>query len=230
MRITGIIPARYASSRFPGKPLTLIDGRPMIQHVYEQCKKSSYLNDVIIATDDDRIADAVDQFGGKYMMTSTDHLSGTDRCAEVCTKIETDAVINIQGDEPRIHPEQIDQIAQLLLNQAPICTLARMINSEAAQDYNIVKLVKTIQNKALYFSRHSIPFYSTDPYLQHIGIYGYQKEILLKISELAPTSLELSEKLEQLRWLENGFDIFIDITEHENISIDIPEDLHKLIS
>ncbi|HUH73705.1 MAG TPA: 3-deoxy-manno-octulosonate cytidylyltransferase [Chitinophagales bacterium] len=230
MKITGIIPARYASSRFPGKPLTLIDGRPMIQHVYEQCLQSKYLSDVIIATDDERIAEAIRQFGGEYMMTSSSHPSGTDRCAEVCSRIETDAVINIQGDEPRIHPEQIDQVARLLLNRSPICTLARRINSEAAQDSNIVKLVKTLQGKALYFSRYAIPFHSTNEYLQHIGIYGYQKDILLEIAQLEPTFLELSEKLEQLRWLENGYDIFVDITTHENISIDRPEDLHKLIS
>ena len=230
MKITGIIPARYASSRFPGKPLTLIDGLPMIQHVYEQCKKSSYLNDVIIATDDERIAEAVDQFHGKYIMTSSSHLSGTDRCAEVCSLIETDAVINIQGDEPRIHPAQIDQVAKLLLNQAPICTLAREIDPNNAQNLNIVKLVRSIQGKALYFSRFPIPLNSTEKYLQHIGIYGYQKDILVKISQLPASSLELSEKLEQLRWLENDFDIFVDITEHENISIDCPEDLNKLIS
>ena len=230
MKITGIIPARYASSRFPGKPLTLIDGLPMIQHVYEQCKKSSYLNDVIIATDDERIAEAVDQFHGKYIMTSSSHLSGTDRCAEVCSLIETDAVINIQGDEPRIHPAQIDQVAKLLLNQAPICTLAREIDTINAQNQNIVKLVQSIQGKALYFSRFPIPLNSTEKYLQHIGIYGYQKDILVKISQLPASSLELSEKLEQLRWLENDFDIFVDITEHENISIDCPEDLNKLIS
>lgn len=230
MRITGIIPARYASSRFPGKPLTLIEGRPMIQHVYEQCKKSSYLSDVIIATDDERIATVVEQFGGKYMMTSSEHLSGTDRCAEVCSKIETDAIINIQGDEPRIHPEQIDQVAKLLVNQAPICSLARKIDSTQAQDFNIVKLVMNKIGKAIYFSRFPIPFNSTKKYLQHVGIYGYQKEILLKISKLPASSLELSEKLEQLRWLEHGFDIFIDITEHKNISIDQPEDLLKLIS
>jgi len=142
MKITGIIPARYASSRFPGKPLTLIDGRPMIQHVYEQCKKSEYLNDVIIATDDERIAEAIEKFHGKYMMTSPCHPTGTDRCAEVCSKIETDAVINIQGDEPKIHPAQIDQVAKMLMNEAPICTLARKISQEKAQDSNIVKLVK----------------------------------------------------------------------------------------
>lgn len=230
MKITGIIPARYASSRFPGKPLTLIDGRPMIQHVYEQCQKSKYLSDVIIATDDDRIAAAIEKFQGKYIMTSTSHPSGTDRCAEVCSKIETDAVINIQGDEPRIHPAQIDQVAQLLLNHAPICTLARKINKEEAQDSNIVKVVKNIYGQALYFSRYSIPFNSNENYLQHIGIYGYQTDILLKITQLPVSPLELSERLEQLRWIEHGYQIFIDITKHENISIDRLEDLIKLIS
>lgn len=230
MKITGIIPARFASSRFPGKPLTMIDGRPMIQHVYEQCKKSPFLSDVIVATDDERIAEAIDLFQGKFMMTSSDHASGTDRCAEVCSKIETDAIINIQGDEPRIHPEQINQVAQLLINHSPICTLARIIDSKTAQDFNIVKLVKTIQGKAIYFSRLPIPYHSTENYFQHIGIYGYQRNVLLEISKLPSTKLELSEKLEQLRWLENGYDIFVDITEHKSISIDCPEDLRKLIS
>lgn len=228
MRITGIIPARYASTRFPGKPLTLINGRPMIQHVYEQCKKSTLLTEVIVATDDERIAQTVESFGGKYIMTSHHHPSGTDRCAEATQKIDTDCIINIQGDEPRIQPEQIDQIAKLLQSGAPIATLARQVSKEMADNRHIVKVVKTIQGKALYFSRSPIPFDSDHGYLQHVGIYGFQKDILQKIAQLPVSSLESSEKLEQLRWLENGFEIYIDITHQENISIDTPEDLLKL--
>ncbi len=228
MRITGIIPARYASTRFPGKPLTLIDGRPMIQHVYEQCKKSTLLTDVIVATDDERIAQTVKVFGGKYIMTSPDHPSGTDRCAEAIQKIDTDCIINIQGDEPRIQPEQIDQVAKLLQSGAPIATLGRSISKEMADNRHIVKVVKTMQGKALYFSRSPIPFDSDHGYLQHVGIYGFRKDILQKVAQLPVSPLESSEKLEQLRWLENGFEIFIDITHQENISIDTPEDLLKL--
>lgn len=228
MKITGIIPARFASTRFPGKPLTLIDGRPMIQHVYEQCKKSRLLTDVIVATDDERIAQAVKSFGGKYIMTSPEHPSGTDRCAEAIQEIDTDSIINIQGDEPKIQPEQIDQVAKLLQSGAPIATLARQISNEMAENKHIVKVVKTIQGKALYFSRSTIPFDSDHGYLQHVGIYGFQKDILQKVAQLPVSSLENSEKLEQLRWLENGFEIYIDITHQENISIDTPEDLLKL--
>lgn len=227
MNITGIIPARYASTRFPGKPLVLIEGKPMIQHVYEQCQKSSLLSDVIIATDDERIVSAIELFGGKYIMTSPAHPSGTDRCAEAIQAIETDAVINIQGDEPRIHPAQIDQVAELLIDGAPIATLARKADKVTAQDRNVVKLVKDITNKALYFSRQAIPFESEE-YLQHIGIYGFQKDILQKISGLAVSPLEASEKLEQLRWLENGFDIYVGITELHSISVDVPDDLKKI--
>lgn len=228
MRITGIIPARYASTRFPGKPLTLIEGRPMIHHVYEQCKKSSLLTEVIVATDDERIAATVKSFGGEYIMTSPTHPSGTDRCAEAVQKIDTDCIINIQGDEPRIHPEQIDQVAELLIKHAPIATLARQISAKTAESRHIVKVVKTVQGKALYFSRSPIPFGSGHGYLQHVGIYGFQKDILQKIARLPVSPLESSEKLEQLRWLENGFEIFMGITSLENISIDTPDDLKRL--
>lgn len=229
MKITGIIPARYASTRFPGKPLVIIDGKPMIQHVYEQCLKSSLLSDVVIATDDERISNAIKLFGGKYIMTSPAHPSGTDRCAEAIQSIDTESIINIQGDEPRIHPAQIDQVAKLLIDGAPIATLARKTDKTTAQDRNVVKLVKDINHKALYFSRHAIPFES-DEYLQHIGIYGFQKDILKEISGLAVSPLEASEKLEQLRWLENGFDIYVGITELQSISIDVPDDLKKIYS
>lgn len=228
MKIIGIIPARYASSRFPGKPLTIIDGKPMIQHVYEQCLKAKSLSDVIIATDDERIIQAIESFGGKYILTSPTHPSGTDRCAEVAEKIDADAFINIQGDEPRIHPEQIDEVADLLKKGAPIATLARSISENEAEDPHVVKVVKDIHQKALYFSRLKIPYQSKQGYLQHVGIYGFQKEILLKITQLEVSTLESSEKLEQLRWLENGYNISVGLTTYKSIAIDIPDDLNNL--
>lgn len=228
MKIIGIIPARYASSRFLGKPLTIIDGKPMIQHVYEQCLKAKSLSDVIIATDDKRIIQAIESFGGKHVLTSPTHPSGTDRCAEVAEKIEADAFINIQGDEPRIHPEQIDEVADLLKKGAPIATLARSISENEAEDPHVVKVVKDIHQKALYFSRLKIPYQSKQGYLQHVGIYGFQKEILLKITQLEVSTLESSEKLEQLRWLENGYNISVGLTTYKSIAIDIPDDLNKL--
>ncbi|MCO5232072.1 MAG: 3-deoxy-manno-octulosonate cytidylyltransferase [Chitinophagales bacterium] len=228
MKIIGIIPARYASTRFPGKPLVLIEGKPMIQHVYEQCKKSSILNEVFIATDHQKIFDTAIHFGANVMMTSSQHLSGTDRCAEVAQQIKADAYINIQGDEPRIHPQQIDQIGRLLIEGSPIATLAIKTKIENAQNENIVKVVKDIHDKALYFSRTPIPFHSTQDYLQHIGIYGFQRDTLLEISQLKPSVLEQSERLEQLRWLENGYEITVGETDYQSISIDRPEDLLKI--
>lgn len=229
MKIVGIIPARYASKRFPGKPLTLIQGKPMIQHVYEQCKKCSSLTEVYVATDDYRIAAAVEKFHGKVSLTSSEHHSGTDRCAEIAQKIEADAFINIQADEVQIQPEQIQQVAQLLKEGMQIATLARKIDYNTADDRNIVKVVQTNNNKALYFSRSLIPFESQQAYLQHIGIYGYQKDILRQLAALPPSSLEVSESLEQLRWLENGYEIALDITDIKNIAIDTPDDLKKIV-
>lgn len=228
MKIVGIIPARYTSKRFPGKPLALIDGKPMIQHVYEQCKECAALEEVYVATDDHRIAAAVELFHGKTLFTSPIHHSGTDRCAEVAQKIEADAFINIQVDEIQIQPTQILQIINLLEEGMQIATLATKIDSNTAKDRNIVKLVKAKSNKALYFSRSLIPFESKDAYLQHIGIYGYQKEILLQLAALPPSALEISESLEQLRWLENDYEIAVDITDMKNIAIDTPEDLKKI--
>lgn len=200
----------------------------MIQHVYEQCLKAKSLSDVIIATDDKRIIQAIESFGGKHVLTSPTHPSGTDRCAEVAEKIEADAFINIQGDEPRIHPEQIDEVADLLKKGAPIATLARSISENEAEDPHVVKVVKDIHQKALYFSRLKIPYQSKQGYLQHVGIYGFQKEILLKITQLEVSTLESSEKLEQLRWLENGYNISVGLTTYKSIAIDIPDDLNKL--
>ena len=228
MKIVGIIPSRYGSVRFPGKPLVMIEGKPMIQHVYEQCLKSDQLQDVLIATDDERIANVVIGFGGKYLLTSPNHPSGTDRCAEAAQHIDTDAIINIQGDEPMIHPEQIAQVAALLQQGAQIATLVHKIDERTAKQEHLVKVVLDRHHRAMYFSRLPIPFHSENGYYQHIGIYGFQRSVLEAVTALPVSSLESSEKLEQLRWLENGFAIQTAETYLKSFSIDTPQDLNQL--
>jgi 3-deoxy-manno-octulosonate cytidylyltransferase (CMP-KDO synthetase) len=240
-KVIGIIPARYDSSRFPGKPLAMILGKSMIERVYEQARKALMLSDVIIATDDERILDEVNRFGGKVVMTSKQHTNGTERCAEVVRKLlyDVDAVINIQGDEPIIDPTQIDQLAEMLLDQSTqIGTLKKKITDTALLDNpNIIKVVCR-ENSALYFSRSAIPFNRNFPkyewlshtdYYKHIGVYGYQKSVLEKLVLLPPSQLELIEQLEQLRWLENGFSIRIAETTAESYSVDMPDDLERII-
>ncbi len=240
MSTLGIIPARYASSRFPGKPLAIIQGKSMIQRVYEQAMQATLLDAVVVATDDERIFEHVATFRGNVIMTDAGHLSGTDRCAEVARQIpDYHRIVNIQGDEPFIAPEQIDRVVRPLLAQAPITTLAKTITtSEALLNTNVVKVVCAANGQALYFSRHPIPFVRAAPVAQwlqqatfykHIGIYGFQREVLLSISELSPSAYELAEALEQLRWLENGYSIIVERTEHETVGIDTPEDLQKLL-
>lgn len=244
MKILGIIPARYASTRFPGKPLTMINGMMMIQRVYEQCLKTKLLTDVVVATDDDRIFEAVVSFGGKAMMTSSEHNSGTDRCCEIVEKIEEhyEAVVNIQGDEPFINPEQIDQIANLISSESSqIASLCKPIkNPEELFDNNVVKVVFDNNGKAMYFSRQTIPFLrkeeknaenwmKTRTFYKHIGIYAYKTDVLRKIAALPQSGLELSECLEQLRWLENSYTIMMGITEFESYSIDTPQDVEKCL-
>lgn len=241
MKILGIIPSRYASTRFPGKPLAVIDGKSMIRRVYEQASKSGLLTKVIVATDDERIFRHVEDFGGHVLMTSSDHLNGTSRCWDALEQSDEnyDAVINIQGDEPFIEPEQINQLAKLFENsKIEIATLIKKIdNKEDVFNPNVVKAVFDVNNRALLFSRQAIPFLrglkqedwiSTQAYYKHIGIYGYRKDVLKKLVKLLPTDLEQAENLEQLRWLENGFQINIEITAFEGVSIDTPEDLLKL--
>lgn len=237
--ILGIIPARYASTRFPGKPLVMIDGKPMIQRVYEQALKSE-LDAVVVATDDVRIADAVRSFGGNVVMTSENHPSGTDRCAEALVNFEGDwkAVVNIQGDEPYIQPSQINAIASLLKNGAPIATLVKKIDStEELTNINSPKVVISSNGNALYFSRQPIPFQKGiaindwlihGTYYKHIGIYGYQSTVLPKLTQLKQGVLEMAESLEQLRWLENGYSIMTAETTENTIAIDTPEDLSRL--
>lgn len=244
MRFVGIIPARYDSSRFPGKPLAQINGKTMIQRVYEQASKAESLEDVIVATDDKRIFEHVQSFGGKVFMTDSKHTSGTDRCNEVLQKLSKnklnyDVVVNIQGDEPYIDPQQIELLTQAFIqSDTEIATLIMQINdAEIINNQNVVKVVKQKNGKALYFSRFPIPFvrgesaadnFKKTEYFKHLGIYAYKSNILAKICELPKSKLEEAESLEQLRWLENGFHIQTIITDIESIAIDSPEDLLKL--
>lgn len=239
MKVVGIIPARYASTRFPGKPLAVIKGKTMIRRVCEQAWKSK-LDAVVVATDDVRIADEVMNFGGQYVLTDPNHRSGTDRCCEALDLLggQYDAVVNIQGDEPFIDPRQINLLVELISREdTQLASLAKRIEDE--EDLfspNAVKVVMDKEGKALYFSRNPIPFMRnverTDWlkkgfFYQHIGIYAYKADTLRQVAQLQPSSLELSESLEQLRWLENGLSIHMAVTVSENVSIDTPEDLVK---
>lgn len=238
MRVLGIIPARYASTRFPGKPLALIGGKTMIRRTCEQAMKSS-LDAVVVATDDQRIFDEVRGFGTKAVMTRRDHRSGTDRCGETLELMDEryDAVINLQGDEPFIDPRQIDQLAEVIrTGEVALATLARRITDPAElENPNAVKVVFGCQGDALYFSRHPIPYLrgadrgswlEKGEYYRHIGLYAYAADTLRHITTLPPGRLEQDESLEQLRWLENGIRIRVAVTDLDSsYSIDTPEDL-----
>jgi 3-deoxy-manno-octulosonate cytidylyltransferase (CMP-KDO synthetase) len=231
-KIIGLIPARYASTRFPGKPLALIGDKSMIQRVYEQCKKCGSLAGVAVATDDQRIFDHVTRFGGKVIMTSAAHQSGTDRCAEAAAAFpDADAVINIQGDEPFVDPDQISLVASIFDREdAQIGSLYRRISDTAEiANPNVVKVTMNLRGDALYFSRSAIPFQrepgSTPSYYRHIGIYGYRLPVLEAITRLPQSMLERAESLEQLRWLENGHRISLRETTHDSLAVDTPEDL-----
>jgi len=241
MKIIGIIPSRYASTRFNGKPLVNINGKSMIQRVYEQAKKASCLTDVVVATDDKRIFNHVKSFSGKVVMTSSSHESGTERCAEVMDKMNKmfDVVINIQGDEPFINPEQIKQLATCFNDEkTDIATLIKKIDSdEELFNPNRPKVVIDDNNFAEMFSRNAIPklknvakenWLTQQTFYKHIGIYGYKTKVLAKISKLPPSPLEQKERLEQLRWIANGYAIKVAITKYEAVSIDTPEDLKNL--
>lgn len=241
MKILGIIPSRYASTRFPGKPLVMIDGKSMIQRVYEQASKAGILSKVVIATDDKRIVNHIEGFGGNVLMTSETHQNGTSRCWEVVAQSDEDfeVVVNIQGDEPFIDPEQINQVAKIFeSSETEIGTLVKRIDSnEELFDANVVKVVIDSNRKALLFSRQTIPFLRGIPpedwlnkhaFYKHIGLYAYRYDVLKKIVRLSPTVLEKAERLEQLRWIENGFALNVEITTQEALSIDTPEDLSKL--
>ena len=238
--VLGIIPARYASTRFPGKALVDIAGKTMIQRVYEQSKKSAHLSDVIVATDDERIFDHVAGFGGKVVMTSADHQSGTDRCAEVALlHPQYDVFVNIQGDEPFIDPEQISKLAACFTNASTqIATLVKKVeNEQELFNINSPKVIINKLSEAVYFSRSPLPHIrGQDPhtwlnhftYFKHIGIYGYRADVLQEITKLPVSPLEKAESLEQLRWIENGYHIKVAETELETYAVDTPEDLEKL--
>ena len=241
MKIIGIIPARYDSSRFPGKPLIDIAGQSMIQRVYQQAKHTLSLSEVIVATDDQRIYDHVKNFAGNVMMTSKTHQSGTDRCAEVAANlIGFDVAINIQGDEPFIDPQQIDLLASCFKQQdIEISTLIRRVATEEELfNENKPKVVLNRKGEAIYFSRQAVPFLrgtkpnewlTKRPYYNHIGIYGYRIDILKQLTELPLSDLETMESLEQLRWIDNGYKIQTAISTHSNDAIDTPEDLEQVL-
>lgn len=241
MKIVGIIPARYGSSRFPGKALANIGGKPMVVRVWEQAKQCSALSKVVVATDHLEIFEAVTRAGGLAIMTSSDHPSGTDRCAEAYQKLNDpfDYIVNIQGDEPFINPEQINQLTDLLDGSTELATLAKQLHQqEAILSPNTVKVVFDAQANALYFSRSPIPFYRNLPaeqwasegeFYKHIGLYAYRTDILEKITQLSASRLEKAESLEQLRWLEAGYRIRVALTELETLGIDTPDDLEKAL-
>lgn len=247
MKFIAIIPARYASTRFPGKPLVEINGKTMIQRVYEQVQKTGIFNAVCIATDDERIKAVVEKFKGKVIMTSPDHKSGTDRCKEAVihlikygTAKDSDIVINVQGDEPYISQSQIKKVADCFYNlEVNIATLVKKIKDiEELKNPNVVKAVVGELNRALYFSRSPIPYLrdtnfdnwlDNHDFYKHIGIYGYKVETLLALSNLKQSKLEKMESLEQLRWLENGYQIAVNFTDEDNYAIDTPDDLQKVL-
>jgi 3-deoxy-manno-octulosonate cytidylyltransferase (CMP-KDO synthetase) len=246
MKITAIIPARYASTRFEGKALVDIKGKPMVRHVYERTAQAHLVSEVIVATDDERIAAAVHSFGGKVVMTSRDHETGTDRLAEVAAGLDAEIVVNVQGDEPLIEPAMIDEAIRPLVDDATIVmgTLkSRIRNLHDFLSPNVVKVVTDRDGFALYFSRSPLPnfrdkwndlkdeAFNSGKLLchKHVGLYVYRREFLLQYARMAPTLLELSEKLEQLRVLENGYRIKVVETAYDSIGVDTPGDLEKVI-
>lgn len=242
MKIIGIIPARFASTRFPAKPLADIAGKSMIERVYTQARSSKVFSKIVVATDDRRIFDHVKSFGGDACMTSADHPSGTDRCYEALKANDAsfDYVINIQGDEPFISPDQIRLLAQILDGKVELATLAKKItDQEQLFNPNVVKVVMDAEGNALYFSRSPIPhargaeanqWLSRGKYFKHIGMYAYRSDVLGKITQLKQSALEKAESLEQLRWVENGYKIRVAETNIETIGVDTPDDLEVAIA
>lgn len=238
MEFIAIIPARYSSTRFPGKPLAMLAGKPVIQHVYEQVTK--ILPKAWVATDDDRISNAVEAFGGQAVMTRADHKSGTDRIEEAAEKIDAtaDVIVNIQGDEPFIQPSQIETVCRQFDDASTqIATLGKPFSSmEAVENPSSPKIVTDVNGFALYFSRSVIPFVrgidhdkwlDHYPFLKHLGIYAYRREVLKEITKLPQSPLEKAESLEQLRWLQNGYRIRVGLTDVETVGIDTPDDLKR---
>ncbi len=237
MNVIGVIPARYSSTRFEGKVLANIAGKPMLQHVWERAKQAIVLDDLIIACDEERVAKVAEEFGAKVIMTAKAHPCGTDRIAEIINFLDVKIVINIQGDEPLIHPVMIDTVAQCLLDDAtiPMTTLMKKIeNPEEINDPHVVKVVVDKNNFALYFSRAAIPHLAPNSevksplYYKHVGLYGYTKDFLFTYKNLPVSTLETIELLEQLRVLEEGVKIKVIETKYETIGVDTPEDLEKV--
>ena len=237
MKVTVIIPARYASTRFEGKPLAMLLGKPMIQHVFERSLEAKGVDNVIVATDDDRIFDAVKSFGGEAVMTSADHTTGTDRLAEVAAGLDSDLIVNVQGDEPLIDPQMIESAVDALID-APLASMSTLkFKITDVVDINSPSVVKVVVDRddfALYFSRHAIPFNRDDAtgserpaYYKHVGLYVYRRDFLMKFAGMDSTPLENAEKLEQLRALENGYRIKVVTTEYDTIGVDEPKDLIK---
>ncbi len=239
MNVLGIIPARYASSRFPGKPLALIAGRPLIQRVVEQCQKAAALTEVIVATDDPRIAEVAQAFC-RVEMTREDHPSGSDRIAEVAARHACDGVINIQGDEPLIDPSVIDAVAEALVREEMSTAATAIRTAEEWANPNVVKVVVNSTGRALYFSRRTIPFlreaasrsaaeqWAAFPFLKHLGIYGYRRGALLRLVQLPVSPLEQAERLEQLRALENGIQIAVVTVAYDSVGVDVPDDVGRV--
>ena len=236
MKIYCVIPARYASTRLPGKPLADIAGKPMIQHVYERAKLAKLPAEVIVATDNELVFQAVQEFGGSVVMTASDHPTGTDRLAEVAQRLtDADVIINVQGDEPLIPPTIIDDLAALFTNnqdELVMATLASPLLTEEQDNPAAVKVVTDLAGNALYFSRSLIPYPRNHPaeltFLKHIGIYAYRRDFLLKFAALKPTPLEQAESLEQLRALEHGYRVRVIKTEFRSVGVDTPEDLERV--
>jgi 3-deoxy-manno-octulosonate cytidylyltransferase (CMP-KDO synthetase) len=237
MDVIGIIPARYSSTRFEGKVLADILGKPMIQHVWERAKQALTLDDLIVACDDERVAEVAGGFGAKVVLTAKGHTCGTDRISEVVNPIDVRIVINIQGDEPLIHPAMIDSVARAMLDDPTICAatiMKKIEDKKELNDPNVVKVAVDKNNFALYFSRSPIPYLAQNSevklpvYYKHIGLYGYTKDFLFTYKNLPPSNLEKIERLEQLRILEEGFRIKVIETNFQTIGVDTPEDLEKV--
>jgi 3-deoxy-manno-octulosonate cytidylyltransferase (CMP-KDO synthetase) len=239
VKILGIIPARYGSTRFPGKPLALIAGKPLIQHVVERCQKSKALSDVVVATDDTRIWEVAQSFC-QVEMTAPEHPSGSDRIAEVAQRCACDAVVNIQGDEPLIDPEVIDVVARALERDEMSTAATQIKNPEEYDNPNVVKVIVNSAGRALYFSRRTIPYLreaasrsvneqlAAFPFLKHLGIYGYRRETLLRLVKFPVSPLERAEQLEQLRALENGIAIAVVKVDYDSVGVDVPEDVKRV--
>lgn len=235
--VLAVVPARHASTRFPGKPLAMISGRPMIQHVVERVRAVRLVSQVVVATDDERIRKAVVDFGGEAVMTRPDHPSGTDRVAEVAIQREAQIYVNVQGDEPLINPGVIDAVAAAMLEDDSIQICTPCVPIEVANDImdpNIVKVVSNFDGDALYFSRAPIPWVrddkapATPQHFKHLGLYAFRRDALLEFPTLPPGEIERIEQLEQLRWLENGFRIRVVETDYDAVSVDVPADIERI--